>query len=150
LHPLIDEPEKHLKINEKGELQAINNSEKGDMTIKICNLNRNALWLDERKKIIDAFFKKIHELLNNIFTWLIDNNLEKNAQPEKLVLLFKSDFEKIKTNMKWEAKFSRVYFSIYQEFELFLEKSNINKGLVTDEKEFLLKIFKHYKQTELQ
>ncbi len=149
LHPLVDNPEEHLKINYKGELEAINNSEKGSMTIKVCNLNRASLRRDERKKITENFFKQTQEQLLNLIAYEESNNIETLIEDkglQKIVLLFKTYFDELKENTKWDKKFSRVYFFIYTEFENFAKNSVINRILTEDELEFLIKIFKYYKQ----
>jgi len=146
LHPLLDKPEEHLKVDFNGKLLSINNSEKGEMTINICNLNRFSLKNEERKTIIDNFFKQIQELLNYILDFL-DTDIFKvleNSKIEKLVLIFETFFNILKINSAWDKKFSRVYYFMLIDFDNFIQNSEINKNLIKEEKEFLTKIFNYY------
>lgn len=142
LHPLIDNFENHLKIDHQGRVAVLNNSKKGTMTIGTCNLNRDSLWLNERKKIIDSFFKKIHSHLLYLLEY--DNEIM-DQDVERLVLLFKSIFDEIRENMNWDKKFSRVYWHIYNDFAQFVTHSKVNGALVDEERRFLIIIFNHYR-----
>ncbi len=149
LHPLVDKPEEHLKVNFDGKLLPIKNSEKGDMTIKVCNLNRDTLWRDERKKIIDNIFKNIHVQINAL-TEIEKKDVEilvNEKGTEPLYHYFqKTCFSCIGENKKWSNKFSSVYRAIYNDFKLFLENSEINKIINDTEKIFLINAFEWYKK----
>jgi len=146
LHPLLDKPEEHLKVDFNGKLLNINNSEKGEMTINICNLNRFSLKNGERKTIIDNFFKQIQEHLIKILDYF-ESDLSvilENTKIEKLVLIFETFFNELKINSAWDKKFSRVYYFMLTDFDNFIQNSEINKNLIKEEKEFLTKIFNYY------
>jgi len=149
LHPLVDNPEEHLKVDSNGSLKAINNSEKGDMTIKVCNLNRDSLWLNKRKKIIDDFFKEIHVFINQLIEYE-ENNIEiieSQKGLKKLVQFIEHlFFKKIAENKVWDKPFSSVYRAIYNDFDDFFEQSNINRVITSEEQRFLKKAFAHFKQ----
>jgi len=149
LHPLVDNPEEHLNVNFDGKLQPISSSEKGDMTIKVCNLNRDTLWRDERKKIIDNIFKNIHQQIDAL-TEIEQKDIEilvNEKGTESLYNYFqKTCFSCIGENKEWSNKFSSVYRAIYDNFKLFLENSKINSIINDSEKVFLTNAFEWYKK----
>ncbi len=108
LHPEIDNPTQYLdfKIDLHGEgveiigIDGIN--ERGEQTIKICNLNREYLKFARKKNVID----EIISLINVYFELWSNNFLTIEDLPKALVLAFEELIEKSK-NIKLEHHFLR-------------------------------------------
>ncbi|HNL07213.1 MAG TPA: hypothetical protein PKH93_06520 [Chitinophagales bacterium] len=62
LHPEIDYPERCLTIHRDGTIEGTDEAERGKMTIKICNLQRENLIV-LRKEIIDDYLGDIKEYI---------------------------------------------------------------------------------------
>lgn len=62
LNPEIDDPNKHIKYDRNGKLDRI--TIRGRTTIDICKLNRDELYLNGRKKIVDEIFSKLFKRLD--------------------------------------------------------------------------------------
>ena len=98
LHPEIDNPTQYLnfKVDLHGQgieiigLDGAN--ERGEWTIKICNLNREYLKLARKKNVIDEFVF----LLNTYFELWLNNLLSIDDLPKALILAFEEMTEKSK------------------------------------------------------
>ncbi|MGV8111806.1 MAG: hypothetical protein AB2L17_02755 [Lentimicrobium sp.] len=60
INPEIIDPDLHLFVNYFGLLEARNGSIQGEESIKICDLNRNSLYV-ERSKLIESFINQIED-----------------------------------------------------------------------------------------
>lgn len=98
LHPEIDNPVNYLnfKIDSHGqgvEIQGIDGvNERGEQTIKICNLNREYLKLARKKNVID----EVVFLLNSYFELWANNLISIENLPKALILAFEEMTEKSK------------------------------------------------------
>jgi uncharacterized protein (TIGR02646 family) len=98
LHPEIDNPANYLdfKIDSQGqgvEIEGIDGvNERGEQTIKICNLNREYLKLARKKNVVD----EILFLLNSYFELWSNNLISIENFPKALVLAFEEITEKSK------------------------------------------------------
>jgi len=143
LHPFVDLPEDHITIDSSGEAIPVNGSDKGDMTIGTCNLNRDGLWLDRRKKIIDDLFREMKVQLLKFDEDLKNNeiiNLKKS-----LFSIFEQQFSKLKKNKVRDCQFSRVYRCMYEYFDEFLGKNSVTMDLTPTDKSFIKKSFSRFK-----
>lgn len=128
LHPEIDNPINYLdfKIDSHGqgvEIQGIDGvNERGEQTIKICNLNREYLKFARKQNVIDEFVF----LLNSYFELWVNNLISIENLPKALVLAFEEMTEKSKDIelehhllrnciVKDETSFQRLIISQLQE-----------------------------------
>ena len=128
LHPEIDNPINFLdfKIDLQGqgiEMQGIDGvNERGEQTIKICNLNREYLKFARKQNVIDEFVF----LLNSYFELWVNNLISIENLPKALVLAFEEMTEKSKDIelehhllrnciVKDETSFQRLIISQLQE-----------------------------------
>jgi uncharacterized protein (TIGR02646 family) len=128
LHPEIDNPTQYLsfKIDLHGQgieiigIDGVN--ERGEQTIKICNLNRENLKLARKKNVIDEFVF----LLNSYFDLWSNDFLTIDDLPKALVIAFQEMTEKSKnielehhllrnSIVKNETSFQRLIISQLQE-----------------------------------
>jgi hypothetical protein len=140
LNPFIHFSEDHLKINYFGKLIPVNNSEEGEITIEVCNLNRYSLLIERRKRIIDEFFHKlIFQVIRliGIMRLLVEylGNIDYKIIKVLYALSFEGLFSEIEKNKERDSEFSRVYHCIYFEFEEILDKYLKKIFSVPDDKE---------------
>ena len=140
LHPEIDNPTQYLnfKIDLHGQgieimgLDGIN--ERGEQTIKICNLNRKYLKLARKKNVMDEFIF----LLNTYFELWLNNPLSIDDLPKALILAFEEMTEKSKNIelehhllrnciVKDETSFSRLIISQLQESQKVIVQTAFNE-----------------------
>jgi uncharacterized protein (TIGR02646 family) len=144
LHPEIDNPEKYLnfKIDSHGqgvEIQGIDGvNERGEQTIKICNLNREYLKFARKQNVIDKFVF----FLNTNFELWANNIISNEDLPKALILAFEQLNEESKDIelehhllrnyiIKDETSFKRLIISqLEKKYQVIAEES-----------------FKEYKQT---
>ncbi|MGA0555738.1 hypothetical protein ACO2Q8_03735 [Larkinella sp. VNQ87] len=109
LHPEIDEPIHYLgvAIDEKGEgllLTGLDGAnQRGEQTIRICNLNRNDLKL-RRLQILDSLIKGINE----VFAYLLEGTLPFDKLGNALQICFRQ-MDTEKANPKLEHTFLRRF-----------------------------------------
>jgi uncharacterized protein (TIGR02646 family) len=128
LHPEIDNPINYLdfKIDSHGqgvEIQGIDGvNERGEQTIKICNLNREYLKFARKQNVIDEFVF----LINSYFELWVNNLISIENLPKAFVLAFEEMTEKSKDIelehhllrnciVKDETSFQRLIISQLQE-----------------------------------
>lgn len=122
LHPEIDDPDEHLTINENGEIKPKNGSQRGETSIKLCDLNRDGL-IQKRAKIIVKFRK---DLLN--IALLIKDDVENKQIITKEDFLntisksFKQQFDELKESKYPKEEFSLVGKSMWRDFKAFFAK----------------------------
>jgi uncharacterized protein (TIGR02646 family) len=61
LNPCVDRPEEHLAYTATGEVLSVSKSDRGDATIKICNLNRRR-QKRFRCHVLERLFRRLAEL----------------------------------------------------------------------------------------
>ncbi|MDQ1350131.1 MAG: hypothetical protein QG657_432 [Acidobacteriota bacterium] len=106
LNPEYDEPGDHLEFDNLGQIKGI--TERGDATIKICKLNRDALYM-ERQKVLDPFVNEIKRL---IYAFEI-----KKIDIEGLRYLVEGVFDAIVMRTKPEEEYSLWGRYIFKKFE---------------------------------
>lgn len=143
LNPEIDTPEDHLKFLFDGSVKELNGSLRGKETIVICNLNRQNLWLNGRKKEIDEILRDIKSQTRELKEkYVIPGNVDKRDYN----ITYKTIFKKIKERRSPENKFSRVYFYFYENFDEFLEKSTETELVADSWKKIIKEAFTMFKQ----
>jgi len=119
LNPETDDPTLHLEFTPEGKIHAIAGSEQGRATIRICNLDRESLTLEGRKRLVDGFREALEEqaliLLDQVALYSTPE-----AFHAALELGFKSIVEGIKASMQPNQPFSRVGWHINQDPETFI------------------------------
>ena len=145
LHPLVDEPESHIKIDSSGKAVPVNGSKKGAMTINVCNLNRHDLWIDRRKKIIDDIFRELKNQLSDFSKYLEKNETIDIKKIKWIFLIFNRQFSRLKINKAKNYEFSRVYHCMYEKFDEFLDENNVTMELSATDKSLIKKIFLWFK-----
>ncbi|HLP49197.1 MAG TPA: hypothetical protein VK469_24870 [Candidatus Kapabacteria bacterium] len=108
LNPEYDEPKDHLEFDNLGQIKGI--TERGNVTIDICKLNRDALYL-ERQEIVNQFVDNI-----KIYVFIFETKY-KNIDREAYFLLLDSEFEKIMKRTKPEEEYTLWGRFIFNEFE---------------------------------
>jgi uncharacterized protein (TIGR02646 family) len=149
LNPEIDTPEDQLEFLYDGLVREIEGKkegegkERGKETIIICNLNRDSLRLNKRKKIIDETIRdliyqsyQLHKRCDNIES--IDMN--------DFRLAYRLIFNKIKLGMESKSEFSRLYFYFYNNFNDFLDENDEIKNKLVDLKKIIKEAFAMFKQ----
>lgn len=111
LHPEIDHVERHLKFNRDGTIEAIDNSEKGNESIKGYGLNRGGLiW--KRKQKVDEYLAWLIRILNQYEDY--------GANEYALVFLF-HDLKNFFSEMLIEQDETREYSLLgYYMFDQFI------------------------------
>ncbi len=130
LNPEIDEVEKHLIFSSNGEAKGI--TERGKITIEICNLNS----YEKRADLIIA--RKTIIVLNDIREDLDNYLIEKSISEETLDYNLKKIFIKILEGQNKDNGYSRVYFFLYNKFEIFILRKLGKKQRNLIEKKFEL------------
>ena len=111
LHPEIDEPEKHIIFLPNGSVKEI--TERGQWTIKMCNLNREELVL-KRKKIIDDFRNQLEDLIDTL-----TEHKNSNKARDVIKASFYKFFQRILIRTAMDQVFSRLGVFMFEKFELF-------------------------------
>ena len=144
LHPEIDNPVNYLdfKIDSQGqgvEIQGIDGiNERGEQTIKICNLNREYLKFARKQNVIDEFIF----LLNSYFELWVNNLISIENLPKALILAFEEMTEKSK-NIKLEHHLLRNCI-VKDEISF---KTLIVSQLQENQQVIVQEAFKEYQQT---
>jgi len=112
LNPEIDEVEKHLYFLPNGEVRHL--TDEGEITIKVCDLNRSSL-IYERKKIVD-------DLIRNLIETLLGDNYISLAK--ELKNYFTKNF-----GYSNELEYSRFRFFICEFFNYFITDKIEELGL---------------------
>lgn len=108
LHPEIDQPEQFFSFNNKGEIKGIDTDERGKMTIKICNLNRENLKY-RRQKALDVYVNSIRDILLVFNSYVIDS--------EGLKAFLKHTFNRLKSWQSASEEFSLYGKYAYEHFD---------------------------------
>jgi len=137
LHPEIDNPEEHFYFNILGEI--FSRTEKGQATIYICGLNRDALRKARLKKIND-FLLSFKNLLINYENF----TSQTNANPTEIIrLLFTDVFNSLLKSAQPEAEFSLLGRQMIENFDYFftdrIESQSGKEILKTAYNTFVLK-----------
>ena len=146
LHPEIDNPENYLsfKIDLQGQgVQIIGTdgvNERGEQTIKICNLNREYLKLARKKNVIDEFVF----LLNSYFELWSNDLLTTDNLLKALTLGFEEITEKGKNV---ELEYYLLRNCIVKNEQLFTDL--IVQQLEPSQQTIVLEAFKAYKNGTL-
>jgi uncharacterized protein (TIGR02646 family) len=144
LHPEIDNPVNYLdfKIDSHGqgvEIQGIDGiNQRGDQTIKICNLNREYLKLARKKNVID----EVVFLLNSYFELWANNLISIENLPKALILAFEEMTEKSK-NIELEYHLLRncIVKNETSFQRLIISQLQVNQQVIVQE------AFREYQQT---
>ena len=144
MHPEIDNPTQYLnfKVDLHGEgieiigIDGIN--ERGEQTIKICNLNREYLKFARKKNVVD----EIVSLINAYFELWANNLLSIENLPKALLLAFEEMNEKSK-NVELEHHLLR---------NCIIKDTNIFQRLITSllpesQRIIVQEAFEKYQQT---
>ena len=126
LHPEIDDPDEHLTINENGEIEPENGSQRGEISIELCDLNRDGL-IQKRAKIIVEFRT---ELLKIAF-WIVEDYKSNKITTKKdfyntIRKKFKQKFDELKKSKEPKEEFSLVGKSMWRDFKAFFAKDEGN------------------------
>ncbi len=141
LHPEIDIPEEHIKFNYDGKADGI--TEKGKETVKICNLNRESLWIIRKKDIDDAFRDVRDELIKVLR--LKEKGAIKKMSDIFEIDIFRNVFNKAKEYCEKENEYSSLFCYMYKHFEEFLDFNCLTKNLREDYKKIIKMVFEKYK-----
>lgn len=130
LNPEIVEVEKHLIFLPNGEIRGL--SEQGKLTIEICNLNN----LEKREDLILARKYIVDNILINLKKHL-KNFIQKDISKDTLIYNLENIFLNILEKQDKTSEYSRVYFFIYNKFEIFILNSLAHKQRALVEKIFI-------------
>ncbi len=108
LHPEIDIPGEHLVFLPSGEIKGT--SRRGEKTIHIYGLNRNALVI-ARKRIVDRFLSEIRKELNDF--------IDKKNNKKVFLYSLKKVLHKIFTSGDKKKQYSRLGWHMINQFESF-------------------------------
>jgi hypothetical protein len=111
LHPEVDQPEKHLVFLEDGRIEGL--TPRGNVTIKICKLDRETLNF-ARKKLAEDFYRDIKNVLHAF--------LFEGASRETFLYKLDEIFKKIQQAQKTGSEYSRLAWFLYHEFDKFFIK----------------------------
>lgn len=115
IHPEVEEPEKHLKVDINGVLASNQgDNSKGYHTIDVCDLNRGNLR-KARKEIIDNIINRFY----SIFEDFRANGITSNYLPIKI----EKELILILENSDPKEKYSFVPFYILSKFQHFVNES---------------------------
>ncbi|MDR2276158.1 MAG: HNH endonuclease [Sphingobacterium sp.] len=111
LNPEIDEPQQHLAYSPAGKLLDL--TDRGDISIELYDLNRDELYLNGRKKIIDNIYSKLFRVLNRY--------LQNNRNAEMVIV----DIEDIIKDMiilpiVEKSSFTAFFKSLLLRFDLYI------------------------------
>jgi uncharacterized protein (TIGR02646 family) len=115
INPEIDNPYDYFIFKRNGEMESIDPEDRGKATISVCALNRDELIL-HRKGIIDTFFTDIKSTLKRHLEGEIDVNGLKAILDDKFFTLVRNAYDET-------IVFNRVWFFLYQKFDLFISNS---------------------------
>jgi uncharacterized protein (DUF2344 family) len=133
LHPEIDDPEEHIEVSATGELVKKNNSIKGESTINICKLNRDALILS-RKAIIDNFAKELMKAATYIRQGIKEKRVTKKNFITEIENVFSKLFNLLNEKRSRKKELSIVARCMLKKFNLFFIQSlpeGDQKGIIT-------------------
>ena len=147
LNPLIHSPQNHVRVDYNGKLVPVNSSEKGRVSIIVCNLNRYGLRIKKRKKIIDDICRKLTRQLYSLKKFLSAQNKKITDYQEKEKLLdlsFGEVFFHIRENKAPNAEFSRVYHCLNENFQFILDSNIYTKNISQKDKSIILEAFQMF------
>ncbi len=112
INPEIESPDDHFYVLPNGELKSFSN--KGEITIDVCKLNRERLLL-KRKQLIVRYFQKI----SNYYLELNENKI----QTEEFIRNIKRHFGKLLNNFSnIELEYSFCWNFIIIKFDIFCDE----------------------------
>ncbi len=132
LNPEIDQPENHLKFNRAGQIIGKGPEKKGEITIEVCNLNRDNLKF-HRKRIVDDMLERIIEQFTMFF--------EDHRDPDVIKSGLNSVFRKLDKLCHESEPFSLMACNIRDDLNGFI-------GIqikASDQREFLIKVYQIYR-----
>ena len=147
LHPEIENPEEHLTILPDGKLQVIDSSAKGKATIEVCNLNRESLWLEERKVTIDGLCKNLVREFKDGKELIRELPIEEEDKETILMFSLGRVFSEIKEGREVTSEFSLLHRVFYQQFEAFLAVNTHTKVLRPNDFRIVTAAFVEYKKS---
>lgn len=109
LNPEIDHPEDHIVFLSSGEAWGV--TPRGVKTISICKLNRYFLIVEGRKKLIDKYYIKIKEHIDNYSSALINEDTLDYCIKDVLADIWKLRLP--------ENEYSRLGYFMFEKFDLF-------------------------------
>jgi uncharacterized protein (TIGR02646 family) len=110
LNPEIDDPSKHLVFLPSGKIDFL--TARGDISIQRYDLNRDELWLNGRKKIIDELMEKFSRRLDRYVSRRISASI---VLDELLDIIYENIWTPIINNLS----FSTFYRQVLLEFDIF-------------------------------
>jgi uncharacterized protein (TIGR02646 family) len=111
INPEIDNPEKHLYYEPDGKISY--RDIRGEISIDKYNLNRDELYLNGRKKIIDDIVRKIGKR----FDKHIDGLIDKKNLFEQIVTVIEED---IIEQVELKESFDHFRYTIFKNFDLYI------------------------------
>lgn len=107
-HPEVDDPSPHFKFNTVGKIEGIDDAERAEKTIEICDLNRQML-LYRRQKMLDDLVTHLN--------FLILSFLNGRRSADVLKEDFIEAFTKLESKTIPEAEYSLMVTYIFTHFE---------------------------------